>query len=101
MNTRTRIEMPVWCITAFLTVKIRRLSLSINYVNSEFSISVRSKIRICKAKVIFRCVFNHVIAVFILLSLSSDIVFLHSERNVKRRRVSLCAYEEDIKQIIK
>ena len=63
--------------------------LRVNYVNSEFSISVRSKMEIWNEKVIFHCVFNDFIVVFILLSLSSDIQFLHSDRTVEGKRVSL------------
>jgi len=72
-------------------VEMLKLFLRVNYLNSEFSISIRSKMGIWKEKVIFHCVFNDYLVVFILLSLSSDILFYIPREMWKegRRRVSL------------
>jgi len=58
-----------------LKEEMLKLFLRVNYLNSEFSISITSKMGMWKEKVIFYCVFNDYIVVFILLSLSSDILF--------------------------
>jgi hypothetical protein len=61
----------------------------LNYLNSEFSISITSKMGMWKEKVIFHCVFNDYIVVFILLSLSSDILFTFREKCGKKEGESM------------